>query len=166
MPKSPRSRSRSPPHQGPARRASRNAVAESNRSSGYWPPPAGARFDGFEVLEDLRSRLGATIAGADVSVEKPADGPSTGPPINVEIAGEDPDVWGRWAIAVIAGLTFATFLTLILVSVMYSMFSDLEAFLVRTFTRRAVETEAEEAETQERPDSLPDRGVSGEPVPV
>ena len=46
---------------------------------------------------------------------------------------------------------------------MYSMFSDLEAFLVHTFTRWAVETEYE---TQERPDSLPDRGVSGEPVPV
>ncbi len=70
-----------------------------------------------------------------------------------------------WALIfrVIPGLTFATFLTLILVPVMYSMFTDLEAFLVRTFTRRAVETEYE---TQERPDSLPDRGVSGEPVPV
>ncbi len=80
--------------------------------------------------------------------------------------GEQAAWWGPMAIAVIAGLTFATFLTLILVPVMYSMFTDLEAFLVRTFTRQAVDTEAEADETQERPDGLPGRGVSGEPVPV
>ena len=70
------------------------------------------------------------------------------------------------AIAVIAGLTFATFLTWILVPVMCSMFTDLEAFLVWTFTRRAVETHVEQDAIEERPDGLPDPGVSGEPVPV
>ncbi len=70
------------------------------------------------------------------------------------------------AIAVIAGLTFATFLTLILVPVMYSMFTDLEAFLVRTFTRRGHEAAAREEAPEAEPGSLPEPGVSGEPVPV
>ena len=37
------------------------------------------------------------------------------------------------AIAVIAGLTFATFLTLVLVPVMYSLLDDLDSFIARTF---------------------------------
>ncbi|MCH8253896.1 MAG: efflux RND transporter permease subunit, partial [Gemmatimonadetes bacterium] len=80
--------------------------------------------------------------------------------------GEQAAWWGPMAIAVIAGLTFATFLTLILVPVMYSMFTDLEAFLVRTFTRKGDEAAAREEETEEGPGSLPEPGVSGEPVPV
>jgi hypothetical protein len=69
------------------------------------------------------------------------------------------------AIAVIAGLTFATFLTLILVPVMYSLFNDFEAVLVRTFTRQGRE-EVERGEAEEPPDALPEPGVSGEPIPV
>ena len=73
-----------------------------------------------------------------------------------------------WALIfrVIPRPTFATYLTLILVPVMYSMFTDLEAFLVRTFTRHAVETQADEDAIEGRPDGLPDPGVSGEPVHV
>ena len=41
--------------------------------------------------------------------------------------------WGPMAIAVIAGLTFATFLTLILVPVLYAMFDDFDQFLRRVF---------------------------------
>ena len=41
--------------------------------------------------------------------------------------GEQAAWWGPMAIAVIAGLTFATFLTLILVPVMYSMFTTTPA---------------------------------------
>ena len=80
--------------------------------------------------------------------------------------GEQAAWWGPMAIAVIAGLTFATFLTLILVPVMYSLFTDLEAFLVRTFTRKGAEAAAREEETEAGPGSLPEPGVSGEPVPV
>ena len=78
--------------------------------------------------------------------------------------GEQAAWWGPMAIAVIAGLTFATFLTLVLVPVMYSMFTDFEALLVRTFTRKGQEA-AQEAE-EEHPDPALDPGVSGEPVPV
>jgi multidrug efflux pump subunit AcrB len=79
--------------------------------------------------------------------------------------GEQAAWWGPMAIAVIAGLTFATFLTLILVPVMYSLFNDFEALLVRTFTREGRE-EAERAAAEEPPDGLPEPGISGEPVPV
>ena len=79
--------------------------------------------------------------------------------------GEQAAWWGPMAIAVIAGLTFATFLTLILVPVMYSLFNDLEAFLVRTFTRQGREAADQEAETDEA-DGLPEPGISGEPIPV
>ncbi|MFQ5551969.1 MAG: efflux RND transporter permease subunit, partial [Gemmatimonadales bacterium] len=41
--------------------------------------------------------------------------------------------WGPMAIAVIAGLTFATFLTLVLVPVMYSLFDDFERYARRVF---------------------------------
>ncbi len=47
--------------------------------------------------------------------------------------GEQAAWWGPMAIAVIAGLTFATFLTLILVPVMYSLLDDLDDFLSRHF---------------------------------
>jgi multidrug efflux pump len=47
--------------------------------------------------------------------------------------GEQAAWWGPMAIAVIAGLTFATFLTLVLVPVMYSLLDDLDDFLTRTF---------------------------------
>ncbi len=49
--------------------------------------------------------------------------------------GEQAAWWGPMAIAVIAGLTFATFLTLVLVPVMYSLVDDIEDFFRRRFTR-------------------------------
>jgi multidrug efflux pump subunit AcrB len=79
--------------------------------------------------------------------------------------GDQAAWWGPMAIAVIAGLTFATFLTLILVPVMYSLFNDFEAVLVRTFTRQGREEGAKEVQTDE-PDGLAEPGVSGEPIPV
>ena len=81
--------------------------------------------------------------------------------------GEQAAWWGPMAIAVIAGLTFATFLTLILVPVMYSLFTDLEAVLVRNFTRSGQAVFAEEQEvTGEEPGTAPEPPTSGEPVPV
>ncbi len=81
--------------------------------------------------------------------------------------GEQAAWWGPMAIAVIAGLAFATFLTLILVPVMYSLFTDLEAVLVRSFTAEGAARAAAEAAGQEAlPDGTPEPPVSGEPVPV
>ena len=49
------------------------------------------------------------------------------------LGGEQAAMWGPMALAVITGLTFATFLTLILVPVMISLLDDLEAFIRRIF---------------------------------
>jgi multidrug efflux pump subunit AcrB len=49
------------------------------------------RNDGFAIMEAMRRRVGTEIAGADISVEKPQDGPPTGAPVTIEIAGEEPD---------------------------------------------------------------------------
>ena len=54
--------------------------------------------------------------------------------------GEQASWWGPMAIAVIAGLTFATFLTLVLVPVMYSLLDDLEQAIVRLFRAKAAPT--------------------------
>lgn len=43
--------------------------------------------DVFETLDYLRDNLSRGIAGAKVTVEKPAAGPPTGKPVNLEIAG-------------------------------------------------------------------------------
>jgi multidrug efflux pump len=55
--------------------------------------------------------------------------------------GEQAAWWGPMAIAVIAGLTFATFLTLVLVPVMYSLLDDFDDFIRRHFMRSAEEEE-------------------------
>jgi multidrug efflux pump subunit AcrB len=47
--------------------------------------------------------------------------------------GEQAAWWGPMAIAVIAGLTFATFLTLVLVPVMYSLLDDLDDWIAKHF---------------------------------
>lgn len=46
-------------------------------------------YDAFETLEQMRNTVGANVAGADIVVQKPQDGPQTGLPVNVEIVGED-----------------------------------------------------------------------------
>ena len=45
--------------------------------------------DVFETLERMRNTIGMEIAGAEITVEKPQEGPPTGKPINIEIVGED-----------------------------------------------------------------------------
>jgi multidrug efflux pump len=42
-----------------------------------------------EIVKEIREKLLKTIKGAEVQVEKEEEGPPTGPPINMEIAGED-----------------------------------------------------------------------------
>ena len=41
------------------------------------------------IIEEIRKQLLDTIKGAEVQVEKEEEGPPTGPPINIEISGED-----------------------------------------------------------------------------
>ncbi len=48
--------------------------------------------DVFDAMEFLRDDLNKNIVGAKITVEKPQEGPPTGPPINLEIAGSDMDV--------------------------------------------------------------------------
>jgi multidrug efflux pump len=48
------------------------------------------QYDAFDYLAILQAGLGADIAGAEVTVDKPQDGPPSGPPVNLEIVGEDP----------------------------------------------------------------------------
>ncbi|MDQ3606427.1 MAG: efflux RND transporter permease subunit [Gemmatimonadota bacterium] len=54
---------------------------------------------------------------------------------NLYWGGEQAAWWGSMAIAVIAGLSFATVLTLVLVPVMYSLIDDFSAFFTRHFTQ-------------------------------
>lgn len=78
--------------------------------------------------------------------------------------GEQASWWGPMAIAVIAGLTFATFLTLVLVPVMYSLLDDFDGFLRKHFARGRG---AEGGSGEERP--IPTRTGEyslGEPITV
>jgi multidrug efflux pump subunit AcrB len=77
--------------------------------------------------------------------------------------GEQAAWWGPMAIAVIAGLAFATFLTLVLVPVMYSLLDDFDNFLKRVLTRQE-----EEDASRQRPRSpaLQDSRPSEKPVAV
>ena len=47
--------------------------------------------DAFATLSEMQAKIGNDVAGATVTVDKPADGPSQGAPVNIEIVGEDPD---------------------------------------------------------------------------
>ncbi|SVE53912.1 uncharacterized protein METZ01_LOCUS506766, partial [marine metagenome] len=51
--------------------------------------------------------------------------------------GEQAAWWGPMAVAIIAGLLVATFLTLVLVPIMYSLIDDAEVFFRRHFTHDA-----------------------------
>ncbi|UCD81105.1 MAG: efflux RND transporter permease subunit, partial [Desulfobacterales bacterium] len=42
-----------------------------------------------DIVNEVRQRILKTIRGAEVQVEKEEEGPPTGPPINIEISGED-----------------------------------------------------------------------------
>jgi multidrug efflux pump subunit AcrB len=48
--------------------------------------------DVFQTLSDFQAGLGHEIAGAEITVDKMAEGPPTGAPVNLEIIGEDPQV--------------------------------------------------------------------------
>jgi multidrug efflux pump subunit AcrB len=65
--------------------------------------------------------------------------------------------WGPMAIAVIAGLAFATFLTLGLVPVLHSLIDDLRHFVHRNVTREGRE---EEADVRERRKAAREEGLT------
>ena len=48
------------------------------------------QFDVFETLATMQERIGTGVAGAEVRVDQVTEGMPTGPPVNIEIAGEDP----------------------------------------------------------------------------
>jgi multidrug efflux pump subunit AcrB len=50
-----------------------------------------------EVINEVRQRILKTIRGAEIQVEKEEEGPPTGPPINIEITGEDIHMLGELA---------------------------------------------------------------------
>jgi multidrug efflux pump len=71
--------------------------------------------------------------------------------------GEQAAWWGPMAIAVIAGLTFATVLTLVLVPVMYSLVDDFEAFFARHYRQAGAAAEGPHPESDATPVTTPDR---------
>jgi len=53
------------------------------------------RFDVFQTLAEMQEGVGKDLAGAEVRVDKVTEGPPSGPPVNIEIAGEDPELLKR-----------------------------------------------------------------------
>ena len=80
--------------------------------------------------------------------------------------GEQAAWWGPMAIAIIAGILFATFLTLVLVPVMYSLVDDATEFFRRHYTWAQIDEEAEAAEGFDAPTASPARPgpPSGSPI--
>ena len=48
--------------------------------------------DVFATLAEMQERIGRDLAGAEVRVDKITEGPPSGPPVNIEISGEDPEL--------------------------------------------------------------------------
>jgi len=64
----------------------------------------------FETLEWMRSNVGTDIAGASIKVDKPSNGPQSGLPITMEIAGENVEVLrdlGERAVQVLSNASVA-----------------------------------------------------------
>jgi len=53
------------------------------------------KYDVFEAMEYMRNDFQDFTAGAKITVEKPQDGPPTGPPINLEISGPEMNLLTR-----------------------------------------------------------------------
>jgi multidrug efflux pump len=81
--------------------------------------------------------------------------------------GQQAAWWGPMAVAVIAGILFATFLTLVLVPVLYSLLEDLTTFLKQHYLQGAVAEGAPEvAETGLDGDEMPVFPDASAPVPA
>jgi multidrug efflux pump len=78
--------------------------------------------------------------------------------------GQQAAWWGPMAVAIIAGILFATFLTLILVPVMYSLVDDFTLFFRKHFAR--TDAGSERAPAAGVPEQRPDAPVGGRsPLP-
>ncbi len=55
------------------------------------------RYDVFATMAEMQERVGQGLAGAQFSLARDEMGPPTGSPVNLEIAGDDPDVLKRLA---------------------------------------------------------------------
>lgn len=64
-------------------------------------------YDVFRTLRELQQRIGAGIAGADITVTRPDNGPPTGKPVNIELVGPDVDQLRVLADSVLAVLKAA-----------------------------------------------------------
>jgi multidrug efflux pump len=89
----------------PAREDFESVVATAGSSTGDWIVGGSGTHMGtvavnfvdfeerqqgsFETLEEMRNTIGSGIAGADIVVERPQQGPPTGMPVTIEISGED-----------------------------------------------------------------------------
>ena len=71
--------------------------------------------------------------------------------------------WGPMAVAIIAGILFATFLTLVLVPVLYSLVDDATEFFRRHYTSSGAGAVASQAESQ--PSQLEVVGSGSHPSP-
>lgn len=66
--------------------------------------------DVFETIANIEQAVSGGVAGAEVNVTIPAQGPPTGLPVNIEISGDDPEVLRRLgdeAVALLSGSTVA-----------------------------------------------------------
>ena len=50
------------------------------------------QIDGFATLAALQETVADDLAGAEISVDKSEEGPATGPPVNIELVGSDPNL--------------------------------------------------------------------------
>ena len=62
-------------------------------------------YDAFKTLERMRNTIGADIAGADIVVQDQEHGPPTGPPVNIEITGDDAELLKALGDGVVAMLS-------------------------------------------------------------
>ncbi|MBI4545329.1 MAG: efflux RND transporter permease subunit, partial [Gemmatimonadetes bacterium] len=92
--------------------------------------------DAFATLREMQQRLGAGIAGADIKVEKPQDGPPSGKPVTIEIAGEESHRLKQLADSAIAILKAAP---------VYARLEGLESDLARGRPELIVEVDREKA---------------------
>jgi multidrug efflux pump len=81
--------------------------------------------------------------------------------------GEQAAWWSPMAVAVIVGILFATFLTLVLVPVMYSLVDDFSDFFKRHFVASQGETALESEEDEDpEPSGVPAREDASDPEPA
>ena len=93
-------------------------------------------YDVFETLRRMQQRLGGGVAGADITVEKPPNGPPTGKPVSIEIIGPDVD-----RLKVLSD----TVLTILKRSPVYARLEGLESDMTRGRAELVVDVDRETA---------------------